>query len=242
MGTAAIQSKMEEEPLVAPIWHTVLYFGLLVALVVGLRAAKPEGHRASSGFPHLDRSLLYLLGFVADCVLFCLMYLGLRIRKTRLAELMGPGWADRSQVRRDIVAGALFSLVLLGVSALLLVIFPPHNETIDIFLPRTLPQFFCFFLWLVSAGFFEELIFRGYLFRQLIHYISIDSAVVIQAIVFAMVHGLDQSVGELASKFVVGGFLGFLAVQRKSLLPGMIAHGCLNGTAAVILGLLQLTR
>jgi membrane protease YdiL (CAAX protease family) len=238
MGTAAIQSKMEEDRLVAPIWHTILYFALWGALAFGVKTARPEEHRALFHFAYVNRSWIYLFGFAAEAVIFGLMYLGLRFRKTKLAELVGHG-ADRNELRRDIVAGALFSLVLLGVSALLLLTFPPHKETIDIS-PRTLPQFFFFFLMLVSAGFFEELIFRGYLFRQLSHYISIDSAVVIQAIVFAVVHGPDQSVGELASKFVVGGFLGFLAVQRKSLLPGMIAHGCLNGIAAVILGLSRL--
>jgi hypothetical protein len=239
MGTSAIQSKLEEDRLVAPIWHTIVYFALWGALVVGLGTVKPEGHRTSFHFAHLDLSWIYLFVLAAESVLFGLMYLGLRLRKTKLAELMGPGWADRNQLRRDVVAGALFSLVLLGVSALLLLTFPSHKKTIDIF-PRTLLQFFFFFLALVSAGFFEELIFRGYLFRQLTHYISIDSAVVIQAIAFAVAHGLDQGVGELASKFVVGGFLGYLAVQRKSLLPGMIAHGCLNGIAAVMLGLSRL--
>lgn len=81
------------------------------------------------------------------------------------------------------------------------------------------------------------MICRGYLLRQLNHFVSINSAVVIQAVVFAALHGFDQSVGGAASKFVVGGFLGLLAVQRKSLLPGMIAHGCLNGIGAVIIGL-----
>ena len=241
MGTAAIQSKLEEDRLVAPIWHTIAYFALCGALVFLPSAIKRAPHKALFRFTHLDLSWIYLFGFALEGVLFGLMYLGLRLRKTKLAELMGPGWADRSQLRRDVVAGAIFSLVLLGVSVLILLTFPPHKETFDIF-PRTLLQFFFFFLMLVSAGFFEELIFRGYLFRQLIHYISIDSAVVIQAIVFAMVHGADQSIGELASKFVVGGFLGYLAVQRKSLLPGMIAHGCLNGIAAIMIGLLRLVR
>src|SRR6478672_971785 len=149
MGTAAIPSKMEEDRLVAPIWHTIVYFALWGALVFGVRAAKPEEHKALFHFAHLDRSWIYLFGFAAEGVIFGLMYLGLRVRKTKLAELMGPGWADRNQLRRDIMAGALFSLVLLGVSALLLLTFPPHKETIDIS-PRTLPQFVFFLLMLVS--------------------------------------------------------------------------------------------
>lgn len=241
MGTAATQRAMDERSrLVAPIWHTIVYFGLLLAFAYWLHLAKSESHRPLLPSTHLDRSWAYGLGFVFDCIFLGLMYLGLRISNTRLVELMGPGWADRSQVRRDVIVGALFSLVLLAVSVLMLVSFPPTRHKDDFLLfPRTLSQFFLFFAWLASAGFFEELIFRGYLLRQLKHFIGINSAIVIQAVVFAALHGFDQGVGETASKFVVGGFLGLLAVQRKSLLPGMIAHGCLNGLAAVGLGLLQ---
>jgi len=142
-----------------------------------------------------------------------------------------------------VIVGALFSLVLLAVSVLMLASFPPTGHKDDFFLlPRTLPQFVLFFSLLASAGFFEELIFRGYLLRQLNHFVDVNSAVVIQAVVFAAFHGFHQSVGGTAAKFVGGAFLGLLAVQRKSLLPGMIAHGCLNGIAAVALGLSQILR
>lgn len=241
MGTAATQSAMDEKPrLVAPIWHTIVYFGLLLALIYWPHLIKTEGHRPLPS-AHPDRSWFYLLGFAAYGILLGLMYLGLRISKTRLSELMGPGWADRSQVRRDVIVGTLFSLVLLAVSVLMLVSFPPHRHNDDFleFLPRTLPQFFGFFSLLASAGFFEELICRGYLLRQLNHFMDINAAIVIQAIVFAALHGFDQSVGGAADKFVAGGFLGLLAVQRKSLLPGMIAHGCLNAIGAVAVGLSQ---
>lgn len=239
MGTAATQSAMDEKPrLVAPIWHTIAYFGLLVALTYWSHLIKTEGHKPLPS-AHSDRSWFYLLWFAAYGILLGLMYLGLRISKTRLSELMGPGWADRSQVRRDVIVGALFSLVLVAVSLLILVSFPSHKHNDDFleFLPKTLPQFFCFFALLTSAGFFEELICRGYLLRQLNHFVSINSAIVIQAVIFAALHGFDQSVGGTVDKFVAGGFLGLLAVQRKSLLPGMIAHGCFNGIGAVALGL-----
>lgn len=241
MDTAATQRAMDmdEEPsLVAPIWHTIVYFGLLIALTYWLHVAKPENHRPLTS-AHSARLWAYLLGLATYGILLGLMYLGLRISKTRLSELMGPGWADRNQVRRDVIVGALFSLVLLAVSLLILISFPPHrhNDDFSQLLPKTLPQFILFFSLLVSAGFFEELIFRGYLLRQLNHFVGINSAIVIQAIVFAALHGFDQSVGGTVDKFVAGGFLGLLAVQRKSLLPGMIAHGCLNGFAAVALGL-----
>jgi hypothetical protein len=56
MGTAAIQSKMEEDRLVAPIWHTILYFALWGALAFGVKTARPEEHRALFHFAYLNRS------------------------------------------------------------------------------------------------------------------------------------------------------------------------------------------
>jgi membrane protease YdiL (CAAX protease family) len=207
-----------------------------------LYLAKPAGYRPLPRSLPFDPSWLYLAGFAAYGILLGLMCLGLRISKTRLSELMGSGWDDRDHVRRDVIVGALFSLVLLAVSVLMLASFPPTGHKDDFFLPRTLPQFVLFFSLLASAGFFEELIFRGYLLRQLNHFVDVNSAVVIQAVVFAAFHGFHQSVGGTAAKFVAGAFLGLLAVQRKSLLPGMIAHGCLNGIAAVALGSSQIFR
>jgi membrane protease YdiL (CAAX protease family) len=239
MGTAATLSAVDEKPrLVAPIWHTIIYFVSLLALTYWLHRAMPEGHRPLPSV-HFDPSWVYVLSFLLYGILLGLMYLGLCISKTRLSELMGPGWADRNQVRRDVIVGALFSLVLLAVSGLILVSFPSHrhNDNFLKVLPKSLSQFVLFFSLLASAGFFEELICRGYLLRQLNHFVGINSAIVIQAVVFAALHGFDQSVGGTVDKFVVGGFLGLLAVQRKSLLPGMIAHGCLNGLAAIALGL-----
>jgi len=92
MGTAAIQSTVDEEPrLVAPIWHTIVYFGLPIALMNWLYFAKPAGHRPLPRSLPFDPSWLYLGGFAAYGILLGLMCLGLRISKTRLSELMGPG-------------------------------------------------------------------------------------------------------------------------------------------------------
>jgi membrane protease YdiL (CAAX protease family) len=245
MSTAAIHAVDEEPRLVAPIWHTIVYFGLLIALTYWLYLAKPEGRKLSLSSTRFNPSWAYVLGFVLYGIIFGLMYLGLRISKTRLSELMGPGWADRNQVRRDVIVGALFSLVLLAVSVLMLASFPPPKDpdrSFELLLPRSLVQFVLLFSMMVSAGFFEELIFRGYLLRQLNYFVDVNSAIVIQAVVFAALHGFHQSVGGAVAKFVGGAFLGLLAVQRKSLLPGMIAHGCLNGIGAILIGFSQVFR
>jgi hypothetical protein len=78
----------------------------------------------------------------------------------------------------------------------------------------------------LSAGFCEELAFRGYLQKQF-QAISGSTAlaVLIQAAIFGIGH-LYEGVGPVLRIMGFGVLFGILAVWRKSLRPGMIAHAC----------------
>lgn len=183
-----------------------------------------------------DRFLIYALAIAGNCVIFALMYLGLRLQKSKLRGLLGTAWGDREQTGRDVLLGAAFSVVLLAVSFLFLVMFGAPSHTPDVLKPRTGAELVLLLIVMVATGVVEELIFRGYLTLQLSHYLRDQNLVVIlQAVVFAALHGPGQSLGAVMGRFVGGAFLGLLALQRKSLLPGMVAHCCLDSMAAVAL-------
>lgn len=82
-------------------------------------------------------------------------------------------------------------------------------------------------LWIVmalSAGFCEELIFRGYLQRQISDLTdSAVAAVLLQALLFGLAHGYQAS-RNMTLISVLGVLYGILAFFRKSLIPGMLAH------------------
>jgi uncharacterized protein len=72
----------------------------------------------------------------------------------------------------------------------------------------------------LSAGFCEELAFRGYLQKQFQAITGSDGwAILIQAVVFGIGH-LYEGVGPVARITL----FGLLAIWQKSLRPGMIAH------------------
>jgi len=76
----------------------------------------------------------------------------------------------------------------------------------------------------LSAGFCEELAFRGYLQKQFQAVAgSTALAVLFQAIVFGVGH-LYEGVGAATRITLFGALFGLLAVWRQSLRPGMIAH------------------
>ncbi len=79
----------------------------------------------------------------------------------------------------------------------------------------------------LSAGFCEELAFRGYLQQQFQSITgsagSAGWAVLVQAVVFGIGH-LYEGMDAVARIMLFGVLFGLLALWRKSLVPGMIAH------------------
>jgi membrane protease YdiL (CAAX protease family) len=82
-------------------------------------------------------------------------------------------------------------------------------------------------LWIAlsaSAGFCEEAVFRGYFQRQFSALTrSRWAGLVLQALLFGISHGY-QGIGAMARIALFGLLYGGLALWRKSLRPGMVAH------------------
>ena len=90
-----------------------------------------------------------------------------------------------------------------------------------------------FFVVLVMfAGFFEEIIFRGYLQRQIGAMAgNIWWGVLASAVLFGAAHGYQGS-RLMVLIGIYGAMFGVLAVLRKNLRPGMIAPRCDSACAA----------
>ena len=81
-------------------------------------------------------------------------------------------------------------------------------------------------LWILialSAGFCEELVFRGYLQKTLEFATNAGTAIVTQGVIFGLVH-FYQGIKLVTIIIVLGTMLGFLAHWRHKLWPGMMFH------------------
>jgi membrane protease YdiL (CAAX protease family) len=82
-------------------------------------------------------------------------------------------------------------------------------------------------LWVLlaaSAGISEEFVFRGYLQRQLTAFTGRTTmGLLLQVSIFAVAHGY-QGVRSCLVIAIYGALFTLLALWRKSLRPGMIAH------------------
>ena len=85
----------------------------------------------------------------------------------------------------------------------------------------------------LTAGFCEELIFRGYFQRQFSAWTrNVTAGVVLSAVVFGAGH-IYQGPKQALIITVYGLLFGILAETTKSLRPGMMAHAWHDGFAGL---------
>ena len=91
-------------------------------------------------------------------------------------------------------------------------------------LPRDQKEAAVFFAVSLSAGFCEEVVFRGYLQRQF-HSVTRSAllAILLQAVVFGVSHGY-QGIDAMLRITVYGIFFGLTTHLCKSILPTILTH------------------
>jgi uncharacterized protein len=216
---------------IAPAWHTAVVLCLLLGLsFFGAHVDLPSISRAHGRAPS------YLIVIAMEWTLVAFIWWGLSRRGIRISDLVGGSWARPAYLLRDLGIALAFILIfgggVLQGLAYLLKAAPP--QTLRAMMPQTGIEMFLWVLMSLTAGFCEELIFRGYLQRQfsaLAH--SLIGGIVLQAIVFGLAHGY-QGWKFMSIIAVYGACFGLLAQWRRSLRPGMLGHA-LQDTAGGLL-------
>lgn len=214
-----------ETPLepVAPWWHTVL----ILALVGSASLASFY----QDGLPNLNlpgmnwRLSGYFTVIALEWVLVLLIWLALRSRGLSLGSLVGGSWQTLGNFFRDLGLGTALIVVVVPITnGLIYLIGTRTDKTLATLTPKT---WFELLVWIVlnwSAAFSEELVFRGYLMRQFGAWTGSRAAGLgLQGMCFGLAHGYYR--WAMLAIMVHGWLLGGLAWWRKSLRPGMLAHG-----------------
>ncbi|RYZ07655.1 MAG: CPBP family intramembrane metalloprotease [Myxococcales bacterium] len=146
-----------------------------------------------------------------------------------LTPLLGSTWDSLSRAARDLALGASLALLVLVLDAVFVrALLPPESVAGHYLLPKTLTERAAWFPFAVAAGVGEELVYRGYLQAQLsVLAGSRALGVVLQALLFGIAHG--EHGGAVVARFALYGLLfGALALRRRSLIPGALAHVALD--------------
>jgi uncharacterized protein len=218
-----LASRLSSRPLIAPAWHTIVFIAIFVGLsVVGgffQHAVKQHPQPVAPSGNAVSR---YISVVVFEWLLVFYVRMGVHKRGVRLRDLVGGRWATPKEVMKDFALGA-------GLWAFWIGLMNPHllgggTNAAQGLLPKGILESLAWIPLALSAGFCEELAFRGYLQKQ---FQAITGgagwAVLLQAIVFGVGH-LYEGVGQVGRIMLFGVLFGILAVWRKSLRPGMIAH------------------
>ena len=172
--------------------------------------------------------------------------LGIRSsERITVRELIGVDASVRAGVLKTLLTTiiVLMALVATGVvSHAILNQFGQGSSSMQGMVSQNPSEATAFLVMALSAGFAEEFVFRGYLQRQL--YAATGSIVLasfLQISIFTLGHAY-QGFGRLFPVFLVGCVLTAVAQLRKTLLPGMIAHGLGDSLVAILYLLQALTR
>lgn len=217
---------------VAPLWHLLCVFLLLAAWVA--LSLHPRYHLFGTLPPRLSGYLLVLL---IEWFIFAFVWFGLRIQGVPFSSLFGEMSANIRKILRDLGLALLFLIVANIVLSLLgsLLHVSNHNAALQQLLPHTAAEIAVYLLVTLTAGICEETIFRGYLQRQFTAFTkSAAIGALIQGIIFGLVHAY-QGWKMIVIIVIYGCLFGALALWRRSLRPGIIAHFLQDSVSGIFL-------
>lgn len=236
------RSNQSRSPI-APWWHTAL----MIVLIVGLSFTGARNMHEKINRPlHLVSN--YVLTIIYEWILAGLVLWGIHMRGFSGRELVGEirrGWRGWWI---DFAAALIFWVIavslLAGIGQMLARIPGSHlnpgkiAEVTSKLAPATGAEIVLFLILSISAGICEELVFRGYFQRQ---FTRIGGAVwvgvLISAVLFGFAHGYEGLPGMVLIT-VYGVMFSLLAIYRRGLRTGMIAHAwhdAFSGIALVFL-------
>jgi uncharacterized protein len=226
-------------PLLAPWWHTLI----LVAVLLGVSL---NGTRAVHPLAEGGKIPQYLATMALEWLLVGFIWLGIR-KRMRMRDLIGGRWATLEDFFLDIVYAGVFwmgAMLVLGLSAKAMHLdqagkIESMRKQIGFLAPGSTLELAVWFCLSWTAGFCEEIIFRGYLQRQ---FTAIGRSAVVGIFLSAIIFGASHGYEGAARMFLIAIFgllFSLLAHWRKSLRPGMIAHAWHDSLSGAILRLLK---
>ena len=242
MSTIAVPTASHPRRGIAPV-ASWIHTSVVVSVFAALALAGALGHarvrvNPASIQPRPNTIPLYLALIAAEWALVLYVRRGVRRTGTTLADLLGGTIDARRRLAPDILLGA----ALWGVWALIELVSTHWTHWWGASSAATVRPFLAhrpleILVWIVlssSAGFAEELVFRGYLQRQFTALTGRASlALVMQAALFGVSHGY-QGLGAGARITLFGTLFGLVALWLRRLRPGIIAHALTDIVAGLV--------
>ena len=224
MTSGAPVSRAPGHEPIAPVWHTVTFIALFAAVAAAGWFAQQAVRMRPPGEPSQIRLVpLQVQAIIFEWVCVGWVWFGARRTGIRLRDLIAGRWASPKAALVDGLLGAALWAVWWAVTtATNLILGPDSLQAIPF--PAGRLEVSLAFMVALSAGVCEEIVFRGYFQRQFqALFESVVTAVFLQALVFGAGH-FYQGVRVTSTATLYALLFGWLAMWRRTLRPGMIAH------------------
>jgi membrane protease YdiL (CAAX protease family) len=218
---------LQPEGAVASVRHTAGF--LLASLLLAIWGAfhSPIYEWPTTLASQHARLLLYVQILALQWLWVGYVWFGMRHSAISLRAVIddsqGSGWRWLRYLAIGVAAWILYLALGAGLSNLL----HPSPEALrglQAMLPKAPVERMGWAAFAFTAGVCEEVVYRGYLLRQLRALTgNTFAALILQALCYSVVH-LVLPIQMLVGVFALGLLLGVLAVWQKSLVPGMILH------------------
>lgn len=223
-------------PLAHPL-HTLL----LVALILlnswygGVKTAHPQ-HAGTLGYIMTACLEIAMIGFI---------WLGLRLRGTPFREVIGRRWKSLDDFMLDIGIAMVLWLAMLCVVGILQYALGMVSKQglsdklgkLQPLAPQSVKELMFFLVLAIMAGIAEEIVFRGYLQKQFAAWFrNVPAGIIVSALLFGAAHGY-QGLKLMLVIAAMGAVFGIVAARRRSVIPGMIAHGWQDSVSGFLLWL-----
>lgn len=225
---------------VAPWWHT----GILVVVLVGVSALSAIHSKAVGlGGSHTKR---YALTIAWEWALALYAWWGLHMRRTPIREILGQRRAGLQEWARDFGIALIFWIIAIVILAAIGIVLRMAHlmnapKAVAALAPQTVPQGLLWIALCCTAGVVEEFVFRGYLLQQ---FASLGRetrgklwiGVVASSLLFGAAHGYE-GIGAMIAIAAYGAMFCGLAIYRRSLRAGMMAHAWHDSITGIILAI-----
>ncbi len=215
---------------IASWWHLVGFLligaGVVAMGFLAQHAPAAGGGEAAGQLANHSKAIpFYLSAIVLDWALFCYCWGGVRWRGGNLATLSGGRWTTWKSVAVDVGIVLPFWAIWEGAAYGVHWLLGPDNaKAVDSLLPKSLLEVLIWIATCVTAGFCEEMMFRGYLQRQ---FNALSGNVVVGVLAQGLVFGLFHSYQGWKNVVVIsvlGVLYGVMAAWRGNLRVNIVAH------------------
>jgi hypothetical protein len=224
-----------------PYWHTA---ALLLVLGVFSLVNVKTSHGASTGEAHIR---IYLATIVYEWLFTGYVWWGLRRSGGSLRDLIGGRWESVGDFLLDVViAASTWFGALLVIALAAIAMGMSHSGSLDdarkqigFLAPQSSLEVVLWICLSATAGFCEEVLFRGYLQKQFTRLLRNRwIALVVVSILFGLGHGYEGP-QRMVLIALLGLAFGIMSLLRKSLRPAMMAHTLQDTISGLLLRALR---